>query len=1422
MHKIICLFAFLVIHQAFCQRLLAQSSYAQNLPPNYSIQETSSLNFSSGNINSVVQDKEGFIWFGSWEGLFMYDGYSLRTYKARHGYSDCFRGRKVRVVYSDSDGRLWVGSNLQGLHLFDRNSQCFIQFKHEDGNSLSIPENDIMGIWEDSKKNIWMATTYGFVSKVNLNDNGTATFDNYEFEKEGIDFLSISKVKNDIIWIGTNRGLVRFDMSNPAASQGKANFTYYDKGIFARAFDAVYVAQSSETDVRLLLGSADGLYEVVFENHELLRSTPIMVDVDLPSSLKNKINAVYQGIVDSTTLWIGTDDGAFAFQVFEKKFTRLFVEAPGFNNKIEKVNEFFEDNSGVVWIGTNKGLQKIDKYGKSFHFIDMAPHQGDQASEIRSLMKSEHGMVYIGTYGSGIVEASRMISDYQYLPFNQDDISLKFVNTLLVDQNKYIWVGTDGSGMYVVDGNSQAKSKNRIAAKFNKSGGSVSDDYFVSSLADGDHNLWFGTYQGGLNLFDGDGKGFIVIDQIGKDQWLSSSPIVKLYEDKRANLWVGTRGNGIFKFAIRELKKGKAGNFTHYSNGSDSDRFLPDNFITDMCEDSRGRLWIGTESGLCLLNIPDHSTNFYTTANGFPGELVQSIVAIKEDELWLSTKKSIVKTLIKGDGEDIDMSFQEYNYSEGLGNRFFHNNAVITLGDTVIFGGSDGLTLFSPDDIRSNPYKPKVVITDLLLNYESVPVGKFKGREAILEKSIGQTSEITLKHFDNNITIEFAALHFAAPEKNKYKFKMEGFDDDWIMTTASRRFAHYSNLDAGTYLFKVSGSNNDGVWTNNSKVLKITVLPPFWLTVWAYFLYALITIGMFWLIRKITLSRIKLRHSIEIERLERERADELHNLELQYFTNISHEIRTPLTLILGPLEKLLNTTDLNGRMLNQLQLMQHHGQRLYRLLNQLMDFRKLGKEKVKLKAAQGDIVSFLREIFISFREEAKDRNIDYNFDTKQETIKLYFDRDLMEKILYNLLSNAFKYSRNEGEISILISFAESAQVRSECAQTISVYDEIYPLDYLKISVKDTGQGISEGSLNKVFNWYFREESAIEKTKVGTGIGLALTKDLVLLHKGAITVESKLGQGSVFSVFIPTGIFHLYEDEILSDFIDGEGSVDYTNQSSSVPQVGLKREVNEVDSEKDHVLVIEDNSDVRNFVRDILSLNFQISEAADGMEGLGKIKAEIPDLVISDVMMPEMDGLELCSRVKKDPVTSHIPVVLLTARTSLIFKVEGIETGADDYITKPFSPDYLLARVKNLIDQRKALKRKFSEKLYVKPKEITLNSLDEDFLNKLMEVVEEKMSDSHFGIEEICEDIGMSKMQLYRKLKALTGLSANEFLRVQRIQRAAQLLKQGQLTVAQITYEVGFNDLKYFRSRFTEHFKMTPSEYAKKSKANEGA
>jgi signal transduction histidine kinase/AraC-like DNA-binding protein len=740
----------------------------------------------------------------------------------------------------------------------------------------------------------------------------------------------------------------------------------------------------------------------------------------------------------------------------------------------------------------------------------------------------------------------------------------------------------------------------------------------------------------------------------------------------------------------------------------------------------------------------------------------------------------------------------------------------------IFFGGINGLTCFYPDNIQNEEPDFDVYISKLIIHNKEIKINEKINGHIILTKNIKYSENIKLTYREPVFTLEFLTHDHFNPRENSYAYMLDGFDEDWNYTNSERRYATYTNLNPGIYTFKVKATNGNGIWNENISTLEIIIDPPIWKTWWAYLIYIAVFLLLLYLLQIQILKFARLKHKLEIEQLYHEKDNELFQTQLRFFTNLSHEFRTPLTLILGPVEKILQSNQGGHRIRQQLEIVNKNAKRLLKLTNQLLNFRKLENEKLNLNAAKGNIIKFVNEIAIAFRQHAKMKQISYSCDFQEKKIVLWYDRDKLEIILFNLLSNAFKFTPAKGKINISIRKNNFYSKEAEDSGKGFAKAEFGSLpqkckEWVEISVKDNGCGIPKENIEKIFRRYYQVDKAEFENVPSSGIGLEQVKNLIEILKGKLSVISAEEVGSNFILYLPTGSDHLNENEILSSFKNSEHTDHYRipeEIKADPAEDPLRKQENETaEVDKPVALIIDDNPDILIFLKEILKTEYRVLEASEGKKGYDIALKEIPDIILSDVMMPNLDGLELCARLKSDVHTSHIPVILLTARSSLVYKVEGFETGADDYITKPFDVQTLKARMRNLIVSRKRLSQKFREEYLLRPRDTIIKTPDEKFLEHIIRIIEENISDPDFNVEKLAHYIGMSHSLIYKKLKALTDQNIVEFIRTIKLKRAAQILARTKISVSEVSTEVGFNDPKYFSKCFQKQFDKTPTEYA---------
>jgi len=741
--------------------------------------------------------------------------------------------------------------------------------------------------------------------------------------------------------------------------------------------------------------------------------------------------------------------------------------------------------------------------------------------------------------------------------------------------------------------------------------------------------------------------------------------------------------------------------------------------------------------------------------------------------------------------KDFNYTFRKYDEHDGLqGSAFNANAGYRTRSGELAFGGANGFNLFRPGNIKNDNSNPALVLTDLQIANKSVNIGERLNGRVVLQHSITFTNSLELAYAQNGFTLEFAALNYFNPQKIKYRYQLQGFDKQWQELPGNNRRATYTNIDPGEYTFEVMSTNSSGNWVNNKASLKIVVLPPFYRTWLAYVTYVLLAGGTLLLIRARGIQRIKKEFLIEHERQQGKRMHELDMLKIKFFTNVSHEFRTPLSLIITPLEKLIKQADEQEK--EPLKMIHRNGRRLLNLVNQLLDFRRMEVHELRLHRKSGDIIQFIQELSLSFSDVAEQKNIRLHFSSDSDALITSFDHDKIERILFNLLSNAFKFTPNGGKVAVTLHVNHNQHKETE----------------LVLKVSDTGIGIAADKKELIFERFFQTDLPDSIVNQGSGIGLSITKEFIKLHGGTISVESEMNQGSTFIVTL---------------LFPGQQRPSKSSAPLTIEMVPKERPLSAAKfvwkSKKPILMLIEDNEDFRFYLKDNLKEYYQISEAANGKEGWQRILADHPDLVVSDVSMPEMNGIDLCKKLKSDNRTAHLPVILLTALTAEDQQLSGLETGANDYMTKPFNFEILLSKIRNLLQQQELAKKTYKKQLEIKPAETEIESVDEKFIRQLSVHLEKHLSDSAYSVDQLSTDMNMSRVGLYKKILPLTGKSPIAYIRSYRLEKSKPLLLKSQMTIAEVAYQVGFSNPKHFSKYFKEEFGIPPSAFVMQSSDN---
>ncbi|MCJ8163936.1 ATP-binding protein [Pontibacter sp. E15-1] len=1067
-------------------------------------------------------------------------------------------------------------------------------------------------------------------------------------------------------------------------------------------------------------------------------------------------------------IWVGTDgQGLLKVSSYTSGTPRVEQYVKNTQNQYSlssnAVYAVFADAELNIWIGTAwNGVNVIERQEPHIqHFY--SDFKGNNPSPVLAIYKDDESM-WFGTDGFGLNvyhTASSKVSSLAPEKLGRD-----YVQLIRQRPDGSYFVGTFANGLFLLD--PQAGVSDHFRYKPDDPA-SLSYNDVRDIVEEASGNAWVATWGGGLCYFDNASRKFLRFRKNENDPHsLKSDNVTALAEEADGAIWVGTFGGGLHLFDTSTRK------FSHFNiPGKRGIPFSTLNIIS-LLKDTHGYLWIGTwGQGLFRLHTQSREITHFSDKDGLREKAITALVEDEEGNIWLSTKNGILAF------NHATGRFKKYTQLNGG----YHINAVYKADGDLDFGGNEGVVSFNPRKIQLTDSTPAVKFTGLKLFNNDVKAG---AADHILDKNIVEEDFIELKHNHSLITFEFTALDFPFAN-HEYAIKLENFDEDW-REIGKQHDATFTNLAPGDYTFKVKARVPGGEWGDTYKQIRVLVHKPFWKTWWAYLLYIIFSGFLLYLFYRYTIHLENLKNNLRLEKVKREKEQELNELKLRLFTDVSHEIRTPVTLIMGNINRLLKEKE-DTRKEEAVYELKKNGSHLLQLVNELLDFRRIDAKGVKLQASENDFVSFVEEIFLSFSTHAENLHIDYRFSATQDTAPLWFDKEQMEKVVYNLLSNAFKFTDAGGTIQVGV-----------------VLNELN----VELVVQDTGKGISESKLNKIFKRFYQSENNAQVAEEGFGIGLSIVKNVVKLHHGKVFVESAPGSGSTFTVKLPRGESHLTTSQKVQERDAHENLHYYTEGSTSEKEDQLLAKA----FSDATVLVVEDNADIRRYMVQLLQPLFQVIEASNGAEAYAQAIAKTPDLIISDVMMPEKDGIALTKDLKGDVRTSHIPIILLTARTSFIYKKKGLETGADDYVTKPFSEALLLRRVVNLLKNRKLVQEKFQIEALTEPQHLALDTPDQKFLAELTDILESNLDNEALNAEFISREIGISHSVVYKKVKALTGFTLVEFIRDFRLRRAGQLLKECPMSVTDVCFMVGFADRKYFSQIFKKKYGVTPSEYSK--------
>ncbi len=1431
----------------------------------------------------MLEDHNGFMWFGTWDGLNKFDGYTFTHYKSRPGDSSHLSHNRIDEIKEDRFGFLWVKTYDEKIHRFDRRTETFqgiphgikkystlnisikstyetkagemwliaknigcfrvvtephnytYQVTHYSSNfndNYLISNNNVNFVFEDSEHNLWIGTEKGLNCILGKHkksiESSLNTYNN-------TNFTSVFETEQSV-WFGTSEGqLVNFSFLTQKFSEFKISpfseitaIAQYEHGLLCMGTkgDGLFIfniVQKSnihltknntpvlnDNSIRSLYVDKQGLVWIETASPGVIKFDPAHKSFKRFVQKTDKVSPyVYLGNFYNIhedingLLWINLTGGGFGYYNRTADRFEYFHNEPGTSNKLfsNLVTCTLSDSYGDLWLSTySRGIDKISFTKNKFRFYEPArDHTSLSANEVRSVFEDQYQNLWIGTREGKLYcydKERRLKRIFSSHTKALNDISFDgMVYDIIQDKQGVLWLGTKGDGIIKASFKGNPKDLKFSIEHFRNNPNdlySLSNNFVYSLTEDSKNRIWVGTFGGGLNLVEkNNGKiQFKNSNNSFVDYPSSFNKIRHLQEDNKGQIWIGTT-DGLVIFDPNKTSVDSV-IFSHFQKKPGDINSLSSNDVHYIFKDKFNHMWIGTFGGGLnkviaepVGEIPPKFKTF-NSAYDLPVDIVLGIQQDNRGHLWLTTEKGLS---MFNPQKEIFLNFSEL---DGLRNSVF-SEASCFRGhhNELYFGCSDGYYTFQPDSIDLDDKAPPLALINLQLFNKNVKIGE---EGSPLKQALSETKSLTLKYNQSVFSIEYAGLDYRNPERLEYAFILEGFEKEWNYVRNQRK-ATYTNLPAGTYKFRVKCSYT-GVFDNKTDhSLEILILPPWWKTTWAYLVYIILLFFIILATRRIVLEIIRLRNQVIIEQ-------KLTELKIRFFTNISHELRTPLTLIMGPTEELIKNNPGVNKTKEYLEIIDKNARRMLRHINQLLDFRKIQTGKMHLKVAQTEIVAFVKDIYSGFEELAASRKIDFKFSTNTNKLVAWVDTEKMDTVIFNLLSNAFKFTPETKAIEVIV-------------------NEPGNDGWLEIIVKDQGTGIAKEDMPFLFERYAISHHATDLRTKGTGIGLSLVKEIIDLHKGKISVNSTPMVGSTFTIKLKSGKKHFSANE-----------VEFDNQSAKTTyHDSVYDELDNITAQKAEkhidyiagtplILIVEDNLDLQSYLNNKLTESFRVEKAIDGIEGWNKALAILPDLIISDIMMPGIDGIELTDKLRNDFRTSHIPIVLLTAKSSVDNMIEGLKYGADAYITKPFSMVYLIAQISNLLHQRKQLIEKFNNQVKIvdlAPSEIIVTDKDEQFLKDIVKIIEENISNPEFNIEMIATKVGLGRTTFFNKLKGLTSLAPVEFLKEIRVKRGHQLLETGNYNIGEVAYQIGFSDAGYFSKCFKNKYQVTPTQFLQKAK-----
>lgn len=1320
-----------------------------------------SLGLSNSNILSMLRDADGMMWYGTAYGLYRYDGTRTKIFLNTKDSTSISHNNIVKMFLGPGD-KLWV-KNVNGIFdIYNPANEQFSKGVTVFSSDFHLASDSIGMLMKDRQSRFWFTHPGKGISIFDEESRETKYVQKTK-EKGSLSsnqIAAIAEAPDGLMWVVHNSGVI--DLLDPNRLIVTQTLRLPKNEIPITANYEIMVDSDGDAwifdpDRNLGVFRVDGFSHKIEANQENKGTYWLN---------NNMVKAIVEA--KNNQIWLGTDHGGINVLDKTTKTVKFLSDENVQDSSMPHnvIYSLYKDNEDIIWVGTHKkgvsyyhqGLLRFSHVRKNFANQHSLPF-----NDVNAFVEDSLGNLYIGTNGGGLYYHNRKSNTYKHfrhIPNDAASLTGDVIVDLMIDHEGVLWIGTYLNGLGSFNGR---EFKNYNYLPENTSG--IPGPSIWKLFEDSTGKIWIGTLRSGISMLDKDRKVFQNYPAGSAPFFINNQYITGIAEDKSGNIWV-SGGSGL------NMLNYKTGQNAFYSE-SQGNGFVDSN-ITDLFVDTEGVLWTTTMSGLYYFNTSDSSFVHFGEEEGLPTAYLVDVLEDDNRNLWISSQMGLSYAEINRTVNPFTITFQNFDQKDGLQASLFNKNSSLkTSNDEFIFGGPNGYNIFKSENFAFERNNPPVVFTDLQLFNEEVKVGEKLGNRVPLPKALDKMDQLVLHHDENIFSIGFSALNFLYPEKNKYRYKLLGFNDDWIYLNDDLAKVTFTNLDPGNYTLVVQpGTVLDG-WSLYEYELDIKILAPFWQTPIAYFLYFIAVFAIIFYFRNQFLTRQREKFDREQAMQEAKRVQDLDRLKTKFFTNLSHEFRTPLSLILTPTEHLISETD-NSGLLSQYKIIQRNARRLLKLINQLLDVKNVEKGGLAFHPSEGDVVQFIKECVADFHELSENKHIHLNFETNRHAQQAIFDPDKLEKIIFNLLSNAFKFTQEDGAITV----------------TLELQQENEEKGILILSVSDTGVGISKDDQGRIFERFYTTEGHKEQLNQGSGIGLSLVQDFARTMNGEISVESELGMGSVFTLNIPLAL-------IIPE--------NWTEEDEAAAREGSEL--------KDVILIAEDHVEFRNYLKDCLSDTYQIITANNGAQGWDLAQQHIPDLIISDLMMPQMDGMQFCQKVKGDIKTSHIPVILLTAKKSEETMVQSLDIGCNLYLTKPFNLEILQLSIKNLLRERNVIQEQNRNKIQINASQVNVTSLDDQLIQKAVALVEKYMEDPQLSVEFLSKELGMSRVHLYKKLQSITGKSPIEFIRLIRLKRASQLLAKSQLNISEIAYMVGYNNAKYFAKHFKAEFSILPSEYA---------